>query len=71
MCFGFDTVQIVSGEVPKVPVVSKINGLLYERELVVKMIKDNGKCPVSGCKLSEEDLIEVQGDSCVCVFFQT
>lgn len=52
---------IVSGDVPKEPVVSKNNGLLFEKRLIEKVIKETGKCPVTGSDLNEEDLIPVRG----------
>lgn len=56
---------VVSGEIPANPVVAKVNGLLYEKSLISKYIKDTGKCPVSGASLNEEDLIEVKGKSVI------
>lgn len=52
----------VSGEVPQEPVVSKASGLLFEKRLIEKAIKDQGKCPVTGEALSVEDLLQVQGN---------
>ncbi len=52
----------VSGEVPQEPVVSKASGLLFEKRLIEKYIKDQGKCPVTGEDLSAEDLLTVQGN---------
>jgi hypothetical protein len=51
----------VSGEIPSEPVVSKVNGLLYEKRLITNFIGVSGKCPVSNVELSEEDLIAVHG----------
>ena len=40
---------------------SKTSGLLFEKRLIEKSIKDQGKCPVTGEALSVEDLLQVQG----------
>ncbi|KAI1316115.1 Pre-mRNA-processing factor 19 [Mortierella claussenii] len=50
----------ISGEAPEHPVVSKKNGQVYERRLIIKFIEDNGKDPVSGEELSVEDLLEIK-----------
>ena len=50
----------VSGEPPKVPVVSKKSGLVYEQRLIHKYINDNGKDPVTGDTLELDDLIELK-----------
>ncbi|KAI7820837.1 WD40-repeat-containing domain protein [Gamsiella multidivaricata] len=50
----------ISGEAPEHPVVSKKNGQVYERRLIVKYIEDNGKDPVSGEELSVEDLLDIK-----------
>ena len=50
----------ISGEPPKVPVVSKKSGLVYEQRLIHKYINDNGKDPVTGDTLELEDLIEIK-----------
>ncbi len=39
---------------------SKKSGQVYERRLIVKYIEDNGKDPVSGEELSEEDLLDIK-----------
>jgi pre-mRNA-processing factor 19 len=39
---------------------------LYERRLIEKYIKDNGKCPVTGNDLNEEDLLSVKGRHRIC-----
>lgn len=49
----------LSGEPPQVPVVSSKSGHLYERRLIEKYIKENGTDPISGDKLTEEDLIAI------------
>ena len=53
-------VQTVSGEPPKVPVVSKKSGLVYEQRLIHKYIEENGKDPVTGDTLELDDLIEIK-----------
>lgn len=60
--FRFHLQILVSGEVPQEPVVSKTSGLLFEKRLIEKSIKDQGKCPVTGEALSVEDLLQVQGN---------
>ncbi|KAF9016252.1 E3 ubiquitin-protein ligase prp19, partial [Haplosporangium bisporale] len=52
--------QTISGEAPEHPVVSKKSGQVYERRLIVKYIEDNGKDPVTGEDLSEEDLLDIK-----------
>ena len=47
------------------PVVSKINGLLFEKSLISKVLRETGKCPVSGSSMTEEDLINVNGNSLI------
>ena len=34
---------------------------IFERRLIEKYIKEEGKCPVTGMELSDIDLITVQG----------
>lgn len=53
--------SIVSGVVPKEPVVAKTSGLVFEKSLVEKVLKVEEKCPVTGAPLRSEDLIVVQG----------
>ncbi|CDU23714.1 probable PRP19-non-snRNP spliceosome component required for DNA [Sporisorium scitamineum] len=50
----------ISGEPPKVPVVSKKSGLVYEQRLIHKYINENGKDPVTGDTLELDDLIEIK-----------
>jgi pre-mRNA-processing factor 19 len=50
----------VSGEPPTTPVVSKKSGLVFEARLIRKYIQENGKDPISGEELTEEDIIEVK-----------
>lgn len=54
--------SLVSGEVPQEPVVTRTGGVLYEKRLIEKYLKEEGgTCPVSGEELSVEDLLPVQG----------
>ena len=55
----------ISGEVPKVPVVSKKSGHLFEASLVEKYILDEGKCPVTGEPLTTSDLISLKANTAV------
>ena len=50
----------VSGEPPALPVISKKSGLVYEQRLILKYIQENGKDPITGEELIEDDLIEVK-----------
>lgn len=52
--------NLVSGEIPQVPVVTKSNGMLYEKRLIEKYIQEEGRCPVTGNNISVEDLIQIQ-----------
>mmetsp|Transcript_9576 Transcript_9576/g.21210 ORF Transcript_9576/g.21210 Transcript_9576/m.21210 type:complete len:536 (-) Transcript_9576:94-1701(-) len=49
----------ISGEVPLEPVVTK-TGVLYEKRLIEKYVKENGKCAVTGEELSAEDLLPLK-----------
>ncbi|KAG0235540.1 Pre-mRNA-processing factor 19 [Actinomortierella wolfii] len=51
---------LVSGEAPENPVVSRKTGQVYERRLIVKYIADNGKDPVTGEEMTEDDLLEIK-----------
>ena len=42
--------------------VSRSTGALYEKRLVEKYLREEGKCPVTGAEMTEEDLIEVKGE---------
>lgn len=56
----------ISGEVPQVPVVSKKSGLLYERRLIDKIIKEEGQFKESsGDEIGEEDVLSVQANKAV------
>jgi pre-mRNA-processing factor 19 len=50
----------LSGEPPQVPVVSSKSGRIYERRLIEKYISENGTDPITGEKLTEEDLISIK-----------
>lgn len=51
----------VSGTSPLHPVVSTKSGLVYEKDLILKYLKDNdGKDPITGEELAETELIEVK-----------
>lgn len=55
----------ISGEVPQEPVVSRRTGHLYEKQLVLKHIKESGTCPMTGETTSEEDFVSVQANKAV------
>ncbi|KAF8342882.1 nuclear matrix protein NMP200 [Cantharellus anzutake] len=50
----------LSGEPPQEPVVSAKSGHVYEKRLVIKYINENGTDPISGDKLTEDELIPVR-----------
>jgi pre-mRNA-processing factor 19 len=50
----------ISGEVPEEPVVSKKSGLLFEKRLIERHIKDYGKCPISGEPLTMDDIVPIK-----------
>lgn len=50
----------LSGEPPQVPVVCSKSGHVYERRLIEKYIAENGTDPISGDKLTTEDLIAIK-----------
>jgi hypothetical protein len=52
--------NLVSGEVPNTPVVSLKSGNLFEKDLIVKYVEENHKCPVTGEELTVDDLLEVK-----------
>ena len=53
---------VVSHEVPEHPVVSPTSGNIFERNLIVKYIEDNGVDPSNGEALSVEQLIPLKGN---------
>jgi pre-mRNA-processing factor 19 len=48
---------LVSGEIPQEPVVAKTTGLLFEKRLILKSLKEEKKCPVTRTDLTEDDLL--------------
>ncbi|CAG8523219.1 6588_t:CDS:10, partial [Ambispora gerdemannii] len=50
----------VSGEPPQEPVISKKSGHVFEKDLILKYIAANGKDPVTGEEITEEDLLELK-----------
>lgn len=60
----------VSGVIPKEPVVAKTSGLVFEKSLVEKVLKVEEKCPVTGAPLRTDDLIVIQGNTRILIYFQ-
>ncbi|KAL6768632.1 PRP19 [Auxenochlorella protothecoides x Auxenochlorella symbiontica] len=50
----------ISGSVPEEPVVSKVSGHLYEKRLVLKIIQETGRDPVTDEPLAAGDLVTLQ-----------
>ncbi|SCV70453.1 BQ2448_1847 [Microbotryum intermedium] len=51
----------ISGQPPLKPVLSIKSGHVYERELVLKYLRDNdGKDPITGQQLTDDDLVEIK-----------
>ena len=53
--------DVVSHEVPEHPVVSPTSGNIFERNLIVKYIEDNGVDPINGEALTVGQLIPLKG----------
>jgi pre-mRNA-processing factor 19 len=51
----------ISGEIPREPVVSKLNGCLYEKRLIEQYLAQHGRCPKTGEPMRKEDLVLVTG----------
>ncbi|XP_074380858.1 pre-mRNA-processing factor 19-like isoform X2 [Apium graveolens] len=49
----------VSGRVPNYPVISKISGHMFDKEVIEKHIRDYGKCPITGASLTMDDIIGI------------
>ena len=51
----------ISGQQPLKPVVSVKSGQVFEKELVLKYLRDNDqKDPITGDTLNEDDLVDVK-----------
>ena len=57
----------ISGEPPQDAVVSQKSGHVYERRLIIKYIEENGTEPITGEKLEESDLINIQASEFITV----
>lgn len=53
-----------SGVTPEEPVVSP-SGFLFEKRLIVKALQNSSECPITGEKLSVEDLRPIQSKTSV------
>lgn len=51
---------VITGEIPEVPVISKKSGHIFERSLIEKIIRSEGKCPVTNEPLTLDDIVAVQ-----------
>ena len=56
----FSVLNVVSGEVPQEPVVSRKTGHVFEKRLIEKHLASSDKCPITGEDLSVDDLIAVK-----------
>ncbi len=55
-------IYIVSGDIPKEPVVSKLSGHVFEKSIIEKYLENNNnKCPVTSQSLNLSDLIAIKG----------
>ena len=50
----------VSGEALQEPVASRKSGHVYEKRLILKYIADNGRDPITGEEIVEEDLLDIK-----------
>ncbi|CAL8263991.1 unnamed protein product [Lota lota] len=53
----------ISNEVPEHPCVSPVSNQVFERRLIEKYIAENGTDPMNGQPLSEEQLIDIKGNT--------
>lgn len=62
----------ISGHPPLQPVLSKLSGITYEKALILKYLKDNeGRDPITGDQLTEEDLVEIKTGEFLLLDFVT
>lgn len=63
----------ISGSVPEHPVVSVKSGLLFEKTLVEKYVRETGVCPITKETLGSDDLLplKVGGIICRCLQFSS
>ncbi|UZJ55234.1 hypothetical protein CBS101457_004554 [Exobasidium rhododendri] len=57
----------ISGEPPTTPVISTKSGLVYEARLIRKYVQENGKDPISGEELLEDDLLEIRSNPKIAI----
>ncbi|CAN6610737.1 pre-mRNA-processing factor 19 [Trichomonascus vanleenenianus] len=55
----------ISGEPPRVPVVSPKSGRVFERSLIEAFVDENGEDPITGTALSKDDLIAIEASNIV------
>lgn len=55
----------MSNEVAQEPVFNRASGHVYERKLVEKYIRENGKDPATGVECTIEDLQEIKS---MCIY---
>eukprot|EP01100_Stratorugosa_tubuloviscum_P011108 TRINITY_DN488_c1_g1_i1.p1 TRINITY_DN488_c1_g1~~TRINITY_DN488_c1_g1_i1.p1 ORF type:complete len:488 (+),score=185.78 TRINITY_DN488_c1_g1_i1:151-1614(+) len=54
----------ISGQSPRVPVITRA-GHVFEKDLILKYLETNGKCPITNEPLSEAELIEIKAPTIV------
>lgn len=50
----------ISKKIPYNPVYCKLNGLVYDEEVIIDIIESNNKCPVSNIIINKSDLIDIK-----------
>mmetsp|Transcript_2602 Transcript_2602/g.4424 ORF Transcript_2602/g.4424 Transcript_2602/m.4424 type:complete len:504 (+) Transcript_2602:171-1682(+) len=55
----------ITGQVPEQPVVSTKSGLVFERRLVEKFLREKSTCPITGEPLSVDDLLPLKTNKAI------